>query len=154
MLSQSALVEVHGNAGVCCGHSLASGTVLIHGSAGDGLGAFATGGFIAVFMHASRRCAMELAGAEVFVRRVVGDEAGYGMRDGVLVLGNGAGENLGLGMTGGVIFVRGDVKSVAPTVRPARMKDAEALRLSLLLARAGIKGSAADFKGFHPRKSA
>ncbi|MEZ6138260.1 MAG: hypothetical protein R3C53_25535 [Pirellulaceae bacterium] len=150
LLSERAHYDVAGNAGRCCGHSFASGSVLVHGSAGDCLAAFATGGFIAVHNNAADRCGMELAGADVFVRRSVGDDAGYRMRDGALVLGNGAGENVGREMTGGLIFIRGDVKSTAPHVRPARMKDAEALRLSLFLARAGIKGGGADFKVYRP----
>lgn len=151
LLSDQAHYDVRGKAGIGCGHSLASGSVLVHGPVGDCLGAYARGGFIAVHATCGKRCALALAGADVFVRSVAGDEAGYCMRDGALVLGNGAGENVGRGMTGGIIYVRGDVKSVAPEVRQVRMRDADALRLSLFLARAGIKGGNADFKVFRVR---
>ncbi len=147
-LSEKAGFDILGDAGDCCGHSMISGSILVHGSAGDSLGAFASGGFIAVHGQARRRCGHALAGADVFVRGAVGDQAGYGMAAGALVLGNGTGEELGFGMTGGVVFVRGEVKSVAKNVRAVRMKDADSMRLSLLLARAGIKGSGADFKAY------
>jgi methylamine---glutamate N-methyltransferase subunit B len=151
MLSDKTNYDVSGSAGICCGHSFASGNILIRGSAGNCLAAYATGGFIAVHAKAGKRCAMGLAGAEVFVRRATGDEAGYCMQEGALVLGNGAGENVGFGMTGGIIYIRGEVKSVAPHARQVRMKEAEALRLSLFLARAGIKSGNADFKVFRAK---
>ena len=145
MLAGEVDVDVNGRAGTALGHSLVSGNLLVRGSAGPCVGAFATGGFIAVWGRAGDRCGIGLAGAEVFVRSTVGNEAGHGMRDGVLVLGNGAGEQLGSGLVGGTIFVRGDVASVSSDVRAVRMKDADALRLSLLFARASIKANAAEF---------
>lgn len=151
LLSEQAHYDVSGTAGKCCGHSFASGSVLIHGSVGDSLAAYATGGFIAVHATSGNRCAMGLAGADVFVRSFAGDEAGYGMQAGTLVLGNGAGANVGRGMTGGIIYIRGDIKSVASEARQTRIKDAEALRLSLFLARAGIKSGNAGFKVFRAK---
>lgn len=152
LMSDRADFEVQGNAGVGCCHSLSSGSTLIRGRAGDSLGAFARGGFIAVHGTAGRRAGLRLVGADVFVRSTVGDEAGYGMRGGTLVLGNGAGEQVGLGMSGGLIYIRGDVKSVADSARQVRMKDAESLRLSLFLARAGIKSAGAEFKVYRARQ--
>ncbi len=152
LLSEQVDLDVSQDAGVGCGHSMVSGSILVHGSAGDCLGAFATGGFIAVHGHARHRCGLGLSGADVFVRSSVGDEAGCEMKDGALVLGNGAGKHLGRGMTGGIIYVRGEVKSVAEQARLMRMKDAEALRLGLFLARAGIKGGGSDFKVFRAKQ--
>lgn len=152
LMSDQADVDVKGHAGVACGHSFVSGSILIRGTAGDCLGAYATGGFIAVHGAAGKRCGLGLAGADLFVRSAVGDEAGYNMSAGTLVLGNGAGENVGCGMTGGLIYVRGDVKSVADSARQVRMKDAESLRLGLFLARAGIKAAGAEFRVYRARQ--
>ena len=145
-------VDVRGNVGHACGHSLSSGSVLVRGSAGNCLAAFATGGFLAVHASAGDRCGFRLAGADVFVRSSVGRDAGFGMTAGTLVLGNGAGEGVGHEMTGGLIYIRGDVKSVSEHARQVRMKDAESLRLSLFLARAGIKGKPDDFKVYRARR--
>lgn len=145
-------VDVRGNAGHACAHSLCSGSVLIRGNAGNCLGAYATGGFVAVHGTAGHRCGLGLAGADIFVRSLVGSHAGFGMTAGTLVLGNGAGQNVGQEMTGGLIYVRGEVKSVADDARQVRMKDAESLRLSLFLARAGIKGGAGDFKVYRSKQ--
>ncbi|MEM7558812.1 MAG: hypothetical protein AAF394_06785, partial [Planctomycetota bacterium] len=67
------------------------------------------------------------------------------------VLANGAGENLGIGMTGGAIYLRGEARSVAPDLRVERMRDADSMRLSLLLARAGVRGDIKEFKLYRPR---
>ncbi len=152
LMSELVDIEVKGDAGMCCGHSFVSGSILIRGKASECLGAYASGGFIAVHGSAGRRCGLGLAGADVFVRSLVGDEAGYQMSAGTLVLGNGAGENVGQGMTGGLIYIRGEVKSVSESVRMVRMKDAESLRLGLFLARAGIKAGGADFRVFRSRQ--
>jgi glutamate synthase domain-containing protein 3 len=143
--------ELHGNAGDCCAHSLVSGRLLVRGSAGDFFGAYATGGFLVVHSTVKNHCGYRLSGAEMFVRGTAGDGAGSHMRDGALVLGNGAGKNTGLGMRGGTLYIRGEVQSLAEEIKPIRMKDADTLRLSLLLARAGVKGGVKEFKAYRPK---
>ncbi len=139
-------VTIKGNAGKFTAHSLAGGSLLVHGNVGDGFGAFAVGGFIATLGRGGNRAAMGLDGAEVIIRSDCGDEAGLDMRRGTLVLGNSVGEQLGLGMTGGTIFVRGVVRSIASNIKEVRLKDTEALRLGLMLARAGIRAAAKEFR--------
>lgn len=153
MLAMNSEWDVDGDAGAACAHSLVSCRVLIRKSAGRYLGAFATGGFIAVYGKAGAGCGYGLAGADVLVRSTVGDHAAAYMTDGVLILANGAGENLGEGMTGGTVYVRGEIQSLSDDVRPLRMKDTDSVRLSLLLARAGIKGDVSEFKIYRARKS-
>ena len=144
-------LELHGNAGDCCAHSLVSGRLLVRGSAGNFFGAYATGGFLVVHSTVKNQCGYRLSGAEMFVRGTAGDGAGSHMRDGALVLGNGAGKNTGLGMLGGTLYIRGEVQSLAEGIKPIRMKDADTLRLSLLLARAGVKGGVKEFKAYRPK---
>lgn len=151
LLAAGVSVDVRGHAGDGCGHSMVAGRILVGGNVGKYAAAYASGGFIAVLGTAGDRCGQGLAGADVLIRSKVGDEAGCCMCDGALVLGNGAGERLGVGMTGGVIFVRGDVKSKADHMRSIRLKDADSMRLSLLLARAGIKAGGVEFKAYRPR---
>ena len=151
MLSQNAEWEITGKAGVCCGHSLVSGRVVVHESAAECLGANMQGGFIAVLGTAARRCGFRNSGGDILIRSAVGDEAGAFMSQGDLVLANGAGDNLGIGMTGGAIYLRGEARSVAPDLRVERMRDADSMRLSLLLARAGVRGDIKEFKLYRPR---
>ena len=144
--------EIAGDAGDSLCHSFRGGRTLVRGRAGNYVAAYANGGFVIVHATAGFRCGFRLSGADVFVRGTVGDEAGAQMSDGVLVLGNGAGKETGRGMTGGTIYARGEVESFASHVKPIRMKDADSMRLSLLLARAGVKGGVIkEFKAYRPR---
>lgn len=146
MLGANSNWEVAGDAGLGLAHSLVSSSLLIRGSAGDYLAACAQGGFVAVHGRSGNATAFGLAGAEVVVRSKSGDYAGAGMVKGILVLANGSGLGLGSGMTGGSIYLRGEAASVSPRLKKIRMKDADAMRLSLLLARAEIRGDAREFK--------
>lgn len=152
MMGQDVDWEIKGNAGDNCGHSLASGRVLVSGSARHFAGAFATGGFVVVLGRSGKCTAYGMEGGEVLVRSVSGDRAGSRMSGGVLVLANGTGHQLGEGMTGGSIYLRGEAASLAQDVKKGRMKDADSLRLSLLLARAGIQGDVKEFHLYVPRK--
>ncbi len=153
MLSEQAEIEVNGSIGSSAGHSLTSGYLLINGNAGDNFGAYATGGVIACIGRAGARCGLGLAGGDVVVRSDVGDEAAMGMTGGSLILGNSAGDHLGAGMRGGTVYVRGTVKSLAPGVREYRLKESDTMRLSLLLARAGIRAAAKEFRVYRPNSS-
>ncbi len=153
-LGAEASLDIRGNVGDSLGHSMRSGRISVIGNAANAAAAYATGGFLAVLGQARDYCAQGLSGADVFVRSRVGNHAGHAMRDGTLVLGNGCGEQLGSQMTGGVIYVRGDVASKAPGLRSDRMKNADLLRLNLLLAEAGIKSQGSDFQVFRPEGAA
>ncbi len=146
LMNAGAEIEISGNVGSCAGHSLSSGYVLVNGSAGDCFGAYATGGVLACIGKAGARCGLALAGGDVVVRSEAGDEAALGMVAGTLILGNSVGEHLGAGMRGGTIYLRGSYKSLAPGVREFRLKESDTMRLSLLLARAGIRAAAKEFR--------
>ncbi len=151
MAGQGALIDVFGNAGLCCGHSLQSGSILIRGDAGNYLAAYATGGYLAVHGKAGDQVAYGLSGADILVRSRCGNLTAAGMRSGTLVLGNGCGDGLGQGMTGGTIYVRGDIGSVAEGLQQGRMKETDTIRLSLMLVRAGIKTTYEKFLVFRVR---
>lgn len=151
LLGAEAALEIRGSAGECLGHSMRSGQISLHGPAGRCVASYATGGFVAVLGQAGDYCGLGLDGADVLIRSRCGHRAGWQMNSGTLVLGNGAGDELGAGMTGGVIYVRGEVKSKSDSIRAERFKDTDALRLSLLMARAGIKANGAEFKVYRAK---
>lgn len=153
MLNAGGDFEIHGDAASACGHSMTEGGILVRGHAGASLGAFAVGGFIAVHGSAKEYCGLCLNGGDVVVRQSVGMRAAFRMREGNLVLGNDAGNDLGAEAIGGTIYLRGEARSLAPHVREVRMRESDAVRLGLLLVRAGIKGVTKDFRVFRPRKS-
>ncbi len=151
LLGRFTALEVDGNVGIGCGSSLQSGTLLVRRKSSHYLASHAKGGLIAALGSSGDFCGFGLNGGDVFVRSAVGKYAGCQMRGGTLVLGNGAGKELGRGATGGVIYVRGDTVSVSDDVKPFRMKDPDLMRLTLLLARAGIKSDGKDFRAFRPK---
>lgn len=154
LLNAGAHFDVFGDAGAACGHSMTAGDILVRGRAGHSLAAFARGGFIGVHGTAQHGCALGLSGADVVVRQSVGPRAAYRMRGGNLVLGSDAGENLGEACTGGTIYVRGNAASIADALREVRMRESDAMRLGLLLVRAGIKSATKEFRVYRPRTQA
>ena len=154
MLNAGGELEVAGDAGAACGHSMTAGGILVRGHAGAALGCFARGGFIGVHGTAKDDCGLGLNGADIVVRQTVGARAAHGMRAGNLVLGSDAGAELGKECVGGTIYLRGDASSIGPALREVRMREPDAVRLGLLLVRAGIKGTAKDFRVYRPRTKA
>jgi hypothetical protein len=154
MLSKLARIEISLGAGLSCAHSFQSGTILIRGDCGPYLAAYAVGGLVAVHGRAADFAAYGLCGGEVVIRSRCGAGAGAGMKSGTLIIGNGAGEKLGQGMSGGTIFVRGTVDSLGEGVQPIPVREADSLRLGLLLARAGLKTKLAEFQAFRSKSFA
>jgi glutamate synthase domain-containing protein 3 len=154
MLNAAGDLEISGDAGAGCGHSMTGGAILVRGHAGSALGAFARGGFIGVHGTAKDNCGLGLSGADIVVRQSVGPRAAHAMRSGNLVLGSDAGVELGLDCVGGTIYLRGEAASIAPTLREVRMRESDAVRLGLLLVRAGIKAATKDFRIYRPRSRA
>jgi glutamate synthase domain-containing protein 3 len=148
MLGQNLSAEITGRAGTACGHSLASGNILVRGDCDSFLGAYATGGLIVVHGKAQDFVGYGLSGADLVVRSRCGHAAGARMNAGSLVVGNGAGNQLGAGMTGGTIYVRGPVAGIAEGVHSMKMGESDSLRLGLLLARAGLKAKTNEFQVF------
>lgn len=151
MLNNGADIEVIGDVGTCCGHSLSSGGILIRGHAGAKLGTMARAGFLGVHGVARDDCGLGLAGADIVVRQAVGARAGHAMRGGNLIIGGDAGHDLGIGATGGTIYLRGTAASIADTMREVKMRDSESMRLGLLLVRAGIRAATKEFRLYRPR---
>jgi formylmethanofuran dehydrogenase subunit C len=151
MASSQATIDVAGSVGLACANSFRSGNLLVRGEAGNFLAAYAIGGYIAVHGKAGDFAGYGLAGGDLLVRSRCGNGAGALMRSGTLVIGNGCQDNLGFGMTGGTIYVRGEIGSVAEGVRVSRLKEADTIRLSLMLVRAGIKTTYERFQVFRAK---
>jgi glutamate synthase domain-containing protein 3 len=69
----------------------------------------------------------------------VGAEAGYRMRSGLLLVLGDAGPMLGAGMGGGTLLVAGSIASSASAIEEDRLRDADRLRMSLLLLKVGLE---------------
>jgi len=142
--------DVLGSIGHCGVQAIQSGAVIIRGHAGNAIAAYGTGGLVAVYGNAGKRAAVALDGADVLVRGSVGTQAAYAMRSGSLIIGGSAGAELGQGMTGGVIYIRGEPASVAKQLREVKMREADRMRLGLILLKAGVKSTGREFRVFRP----
>ena len=142
--------DVLGSIGHCGAQAIQSGAVIIQGRAGNAIAAYGTGGLVAVYENAGTRAAVALDGADVLVRGSVGTQAAYAMRSGSLIIGGSAGAELGQGMTGGVIYIRGEPASVAKQLREVKMREADRMRLGLILLKAGVKSTGREFRVFRP----
>jgi len=145
-------VEVRGNIANGASQSLQSGTIIVRGHAGDSLAAYGTGGMVAVYGNAGRRAAVALDGADVLVRGSVGSQAAYKMISGSLIIGGTAGPELGKGMTGGVIYIRGEPESLDSHLKEVRMREADRMRIGMILLKAGIKSTGREFRVFRPNE--
>lgn len=96
------------------GAGLASGTVVVHSSVGDGAGLAMRGGRLQIHGHAGHQLGAAPAGAkrgmtggEILVHGSAGDESGSGVRRGLIAIGGDAGARTARGGIAGTIYVVG-----------------------------------------------
>jgi formylmethanofuran dehydrogenase subunit C len=94
---QDGRIRVDGDAGARAGAELAGGQVIVHGSAGDHLGAALPG------------AGAGMTGGEIVVTGDAGEEAGAGMRRGLVAVAGRAGAGAGLRMLAGTVIALGGV---------------------------------------------
>jgi formylmethanofuran dehydrogenase subunit C len=139
---------IHGDVGSNFCSMLTSGTAKASGCAGNATAAFARGGLVVIGSNSGDRSGVGLSGGDLMVLGSVGEQAGFQMQSGNLIIAGDTGSLLGLGATGGTIYVRGKPASVASNIEEDRMREADRLRLSLLLLKSGIDLKSAVWKVF------
>ncbi len=140
--------SVQGNVGHNFGCAMVSGNASVSGSAGDALMSFARGGIVVLKGNAGRRVGCGMQGGDAIIVGSVGLQAAFEMRSGTIIIGGSVGPMLGLGAKGGTIYVNGKVSTVAPDVEEDRMRDADRLKLSLLLLKGGLELSSTSWRVF------
>ncbi len=113
---KSGEVVVNGDVGRCCGVEMTGGRLIVHGNAGDDLGAAMPGkssgmrgGEILVFGNASRRVGAHLRRGIIAVRGDVGEDCAMeGLAGTVIVVGK-VGAGAGVGMKRVSLIVGSDV---------------------------------------------
>ena len=109
-------------------------------------GAFSRGGLITLLGNAGRRVGAGMCGGEIVVKGSIGSQAAMEMTAGTLLIFGNAGAMLGQDMLGGTIYLRGKAASLAPQLEECRLKEADRLRIGLLLLKSGVQGDARDFR--------
>jgi len=145
-MNMQAEVTIHGNAGPGVAEGMNSGRVHVRGFASVAAGAAAHGGLLVIDGDASLRCGISMKGIDIVVGGSVGDYSAFMAQAGRIVVCGDAGDALGDSLYEAVIYVRGRVKSFGADAHEEPMQDADYAAVEKLLAEAGMKYKARDFR--------
>ena len=145
-MNKQATVVIQGNAGPGCAENMMSGRVEVTGFASGGAGASAHGGLLVIHGDAGLRCGISLKGGDIVVGGDVGSFSAFMAQAGHLVVCGNAGEGLGDSLYEAVVYVRGEIRSLGADAEVQPMTADDAATLNGLLAAAGLKHPAREFK--------
>jgi formylmethanofuran dehydrogenase subunit C len=110
----SGRIVVHGSAGMHLGAGMSGGEIVVEGDAGDWVGPEMTGGLILVKGNAGhmvgsayRGSLVGIRGGEIVILGNAGNEIGSGMRRGLIAIGGDCGDFAGVNLLAGTIVVLG-----------------------------------------------
>ena len=145
-MNKQAEVRIHGNCGPGVAEGMSSGRVHVKGFASVAAGAAAHGGLLVIDGDASLRCGISMKGIDIVVGGSVGDYSAFMAQAGRIVVCGDAGDALGDSLYEAVIYVRGKVKSFGADAHEEPMQAADYAAVEKLLADAGMKHKARDFR--------
>jgi len=112
-----------------------NGTLLVHGSAGNGFGASIRGGTVVVENSAAARAAVSMKGGLVLIGGDCGYMAGFMAQKGTLVVCGDAGESFADSMYEAVCYVRGNIAELGNDAVIQELTQADVNFLATTLAR-------------------
>jgi len=145
-MNKQAEVTIHGNAGPGVAEGMSSGRVRVKGFTSVAAGAAAHGGLLVIEGDASLRCGISMKGIDIVVGGSVGDYSAFMAQAGRIVVCGDAGDALGDSLYEAVIYVRGKVKSFGADAHEEPMKHEDYAAVEKLLAEAGLKHRAKEFR--------
>lgn len=145
-LNKQASILIDGNAGPGVAENMMSGRVEVTGFASGGAGASAHGGLLVIHGDAGLRCGISLKGADIVVGGDVGAFSAFMAQAGRIVICGDAADGLGDSLYEAVIYVRGDIRSLGADAEVQPMTDEDVAAVTSLLAAAGIRHPAREFK--------
>lgn len=145
-LNKQATVLIEGNAGPGVAENMMSGRIEVTGFASGGAGASAHGGVLVIHGDAGLRCGISLKGADIVVGGDVGAFSAFMAQAGRIVICGDAADGLGDSLYEAVIYVRGKVRSLGADAELQPMTDEDVAAVTSLLAAAGIRHPAREFK--------
>src|SRR5262245_13453050 len=131
---------------------MCSGRVHVKGFASVSAGAAAHGGLLVIDGDASLRCGISMKGIDIVVGGSVGDFSAFMAQAGRLVVCGDAGDALGDSLYEAVIYVRGKVKSLGADAHEEVMGASDYKAVEDLLARAGLKLDARQFRSIASKR--
>ncbi len=135
-MNKEATVLIDGSAGQGVAENMMSGHVRVKGDASQSAGATAHGGLLVIEGNAAARCGISLKGADIVVKGDVGHMSCFMAQAGTLVVCGDAGEALGDSLYETRIYVRGSVKGLGADCVEKEMRDEHLDELQQLLDRA------------------
>ncbi len=149
-MNKQAQVIIHGSAGVGVGENMMSGRVEVRGDASQSAGASAHGGLLVIEGDASARCGIAMKGVEIVVKGSVGPMSAFMAQAGALVVLGDAGEALGDSLYEARLYVRGKVASLGADCieKPMRSEHREELQRLLDAAGPSEEVSVDDFRRY------
>lgn len=145
-MNKQARITVHGNAGKGVAENIMSGMVRVKGSASECAGASGHGGLLVIEGDSAGRCGISMKGCDIVVGGDVGHLSAFMAQAGRLVVCGEAGAGLGDSLYEAVIYVRGKLHGLGADAREEPMSDADRSAVADLLAKAGFKHNAGEFK--------
>ncbi len=145
-MNKQADVTIHGNSGPGVAEGMSSGRVRVKGFASVAAGASAHGGLLIIEGDASLRCGISMKGIDIVVGGSVGDYSAFMAQAGRIIVCGDAGDALGDSLYEAVIYVRGKVKSFGADAHEEPMQAADYTAVEKLLAEAGLKHKAGEFR--------
>jgi glutamate synthase domain-containing protein 3 len=139
-MNKLATVIVHGSAGQGVAENMMSGQVRIKGDASQAAGATGCGGLLVIEGNASARCGISMKGIDIVVQGSVGHLSAFMAQAGNLVVLGDAGEALGDSIYEADLYVRGQVKSLGADCIEKQLTDEHKTELRRLLDAAGLGG--------------
>jgi glutamate synthase domain-containing protein 3 len=145
-MNKTATVTIDGSAGTGVAENMMSGKVHVKGFASNGAGASAHGGLLVIDGDAGLRCGISLKGGDIVVGGSVGSFSAFMAQAGRMVICGNAGDALGDSLYEAVLYVRGNIKSLGSDAQIEPMSNDDLTTVANLLAQAGIKHDAKEFK--------
>lgn len=145
-MNKEARITIHGNVGWSVAENIMSGEVRVKGSASECAAASGQGGLVVIERDASARCGISMKGVDIVVGGDVGHASAFMAQAGRLVVCGDAGAALGDSLYEAIIYVRGSIKSLGADAQEEPLTAADRDAIASLLAAAGIKADARDFK--------
>lgn len=149
-MNKNATIIVEGSAGQGVGENMMSGLIHVKGDASQSAGATGRGGRLIVDGNASARCGISMKGIDIIVKGDIGHLSAFMGQNGRMVVYGEAGEALGDSLYEARLYVRGPVASLGADCVEKEMRDEHKAELLELLKVSGdaMKVDVSEFKRY------
>ncbi|MDR0996968.1 MAG: protein glxC [Zoogloeaceae bacterium] len=145
-MNKTGTVVIHGSAGTGVGENMMSGKVHVKGFASNGAGASAHGGLLVIDGDAGLRCGISLKGGDIVVGGSVGSFSAFMAQAGRMVICGDAGDALGDSLYEAVLYVKGEIQSLGADAQIEPMTAEDEAAVADLLQQAGLDHDPKAFK--------